>query len=192
MRFVQLDRYLQFRKELDKRIAIYFAAIIGLVNFIFFIFDSVLNGVLWGSFMFLVSFSVTYGIRLLTNKAVDKNREKVSLFGMVIDVTLKGEFGLLSIGQKQIKFVSLQKFGVNKPITLTVDEDLFIGYSKDKFGIMQKLKFGKALKCSIAVKEMTGGPFYIFDFYDVEGTYDRVVQLLDSIRCFKPEKYLGK
>ncbi len=192
MRFVQLDRYLQYRKELDKRVAIYFASIIGLVNFVFFVFDGVLIGVLWGSFMFLVSFSVTYGVRLLANKAVDKNREKVSLSGMVIDVTLKGEFGLLSIGQNKIKFVSLQKYGVNKPIDMMVDEDLFIGSSRDKHGIIQKLKFGKEIKCSVVFKAMNGGPFYIFDFYDVDGTYDKVVQLLDSIRCFKPEKYLEK
>ncbi len=189
MRFVELERYLQFRKELDKRIAIYFAAIIGLVNFIFFMFDGVLVGVLWGSFMFLVSFSATYGIRLLTNKIVDKNRVKVSPSGVIIDVTLKGEFGLLAIEQDKITFIPLQKFGVSKIPEIIIDEDLYIGIGKYKFGTMQKLKLGNDIKCQITVKAMPNGPLHAFDFYDVDGTFNKVTELLNSINRFNVEKY---
>ncbi len=189
MRFVELDRYLQFRKDLDKRIAIYFAGIIGIINFIFLAFDGFLMGVIWGGITFLIVFTVTYGVRILTNKSVERNREKVDPSGVVIDATCKGEFGLLTIEQDRINFISLQKFGFSKVPEIIVDEDLYIGVGKYKFGIMQKLKLGKDINCQISFKAMPNGTFYRFNFYDVDGTFDKVTELLGSINRFNVEKY---
>jgi len=189
MRFVELERYLSFRKELDRRIAIYFSSIIGLVNFIFFVSSGFISGVIWGVVMFLITYAVIIIVRTLTNNSVEKNRDKVVLNGAIIDATCKGEFGVLLIEQDRINFIALQKYGFSKVPEILINEDLYIGIGKYKFGIIQKLKLGKDIKCQITLKLMPNGAMYHFDFYDVDGAFNKTTELLDSINRFNIEKY---
>ena len=95
MRIVELKEYLDFRNKLDKRITIYYSAIIGIVFFIFLVFVGIFQGIIAGLVAFVLMFLLVYGIRVMTNNGVDRKRSKEELNGIVLDVTFGGEFGLL-------------------------------------------------------------------------------------------------
>jgi len=189
MRLVELKRYLEFRKKLDKRITRYYSAMIGIIIFILGLFSSISDAVIGGAAMFLVSYVVIYGIRTMTNNSVESKRSRVEANGVVVDVTLSGEFGLLTVGENKINYLSLQKFGMNKVPEIVIDEDLFIGIGKYKFGKLQKLKLGVDIKCQVTFKSMPHGILYRFDFYDVDSTLEKLTEILESVNRFNVEKH---
>ena len=189
MRLVELRRYLEFRKKLDKRVTRYYSAIIGIVVFILGMFSGFLDAVIWGIVMFIISYIVIYGIRAMTNNSAENKRSKVDANGVVVDVALSGEFGLLTVGENKINYISLQKFGLNKVPEIVINEDLFIGIGKYKFGKFQKLKLGEDIKCQVTFKSMPHGILYRFDFYDVDSTLEKLTEILDSVNRFNVEKH---
>ena len=189
MRIVELKEYLDFRNKLDKRITIYYSAIIGIVFFIFLVFVGIFQGIIAGLVAFVLMFLLVYGIRVMTNNGVDRKRSKEELNGIVLDVTFGGEFGLLELNNDSFKYVSLQKFGLNKVPDIPIDEDLFIGIGKYKFGSLQKLKLGEDVKCQITLKSMPHGVLYRFDFYNVNGALEKMTAELDKVNRFNLEKH---
>ena len=189
MRIVELSEYLKLRNKLDKRITIYFSSIVSIVFFLFFVLSDFFEGVLVGVVTFVIMFVIIYGIRVMVNKGVDSKRSKAILNGIVLDVNFGGEFGLLEINNDSFKYVSLQKFGLNKVPEIEINEDLFIGVGKYKFGSLQKLKLGKDIKCQITLKSMPHGVLYRFDFYDFNGTLEKVTAELDKVDRFNLEKH---
>ncbi len=189
MRIVDLNRFLEFRKKLDRRITLFFSAIIGIVFFVFIMFSGFFTGLIWGIVMFVLSFLIIYGIRVMTNNGVERKRSKAEATGTVLDVNFGGEFGLLVINEDKIEYVSLQKFGLNKVPEIEINEDLFIGIGKFKYGIFQKLKYRDDIRCQITLNAMPRGIHYIFTFYDIEGSFEKVTQLLDEINQFNLEKH---
>lgn len=189
MRLVELSKFLSFRKKLDIRVTIYFSAMVGIAFFIIVMFSGFFMGLLWGIIMFGVSFGIIYGIRVMTNKGVDRKRSNAEVFGTVLDVAFDGEFGLLAVDEEKFKYISLQKFGLNKVPEIEINEDLFIGIGRYKFGKLQKLKLGADVKCQITLKSMPNGVMYIFDFYDVDGALEKMTEALDKVNKFNLEKH---
>jgi len=190
MRIVELKEYLDFRNKLDKRITIYYSAIFGIVFTLILVFStSFFQGLLVGLVAFVIMFLFVYGIRVMTNNGVDRKRDKTILNGIVLDVMFGGEFGLLELNNDSFKYVSLQKFGLNKVPEIPIDEDLFIGVGKYKFGSLQKLKLGEDVKCQITLKSMPHGILYRFDFYNVNGSLEKVTAELDKVNRFNLEKH---
>lgn len=189
MRLVELSKFQSFRKKLDIRITIYFSAIIGIAFFIIVMFSGFFIGLLWGIIMSGVSFGIIYGIRVITNNGVDRKRTKAEVFGTVIDVSFDGEFGLLAVDEDKFKYISLQKFGLNKVPEIEINEDLFISIGRYKYGKLQQLKLGGDVRCQITLKSMPHGVMYIFDFYDVEGTLEKMTEVLDKVNKFNLGKH---
>jgi len=189
MRIVELIKFLEFRKNLDNRITLYFSSLFGIIVFVLLILGNLVTAFISGIVTFVIVYGLTYSIRIIVNNGVEKNRLKAVVNGQILDVTLKGEFGLLGIEDNKISYVSLQKFGVNKMPDIIIDEDLYIGIAKYKFGKLQKLKLGKDVRCQLTFRAMPNGVFRIFDFYDVDGSFDKVNELLNQINKFNPEKF---
>ena len=189
MRIVDLNKFLEFRKRLDRRLAFYYSAIVGIVFFVLVILSNPLQAFIWSIVLFLLSYGIIYGIRVMTNNGAESKRSKAVTKGAVLDVNLKGEFGLLSIEEDKINYISLQKFGLNKTPEILIDEDLFMGIARYKFGKLQKLKLGKDVKCQLTFKSMPHGMIYLYDFYDVDGAFDKMTELLDKISQFNLEKH---
>ena len=189
MRIIELEKFLDFRKKLDRRITLYYSAIIGIAFFVLILFSNFFTGLIWGIIMFLLSYGIIYGIRVMTNGGAEKKRSKVVVEGTVLDVTLDGEFGLLVINENSFKYVSLQKFGLNKLPEIEINEDLYIGVGKFKYGKLQQLKFGADVRCHISLRTMPLGVTHQFAFYDVEGTLEKVTEVLDKVNKFNPEKH---
>ena len=189
MRIVELTKFLEFRKKLDKRITLYYSSMLGIIIFVLFLLGDPLSAILFGIVTFGAVYGLIYGIRIMANNGAEKKRDKAVINGQVLDVMLKGELGLLGIEENKISYVSLQKFGVNKIPDIIIDEDLFIGIAKYKFGKLQKLKLGENIKCQLSFQAMPQGIFRIFDFYDVDGSFDKMNELLNQISRFNYEKY---
>jgi|LGOV01.1.fsa_nt_gb hypothetical protein len=189
MRLVELRRYLEFRKKLDKRITKYYSGMIGIIIFVLGLFSGLLEAVIGGTVTFLISYAFIYGIRAMASSSAENKRSKVVANGVVVDVTLTGEFGLLAIGENKINYLSLQKFGVNKVPEIVIDEDLFISVGRYKFGKLQKLKLGDDIKCQVTIKSMPHGILYRFDFYDVDSTLEKLTEILESVNRFNVEKH---
>jgi len=191
MRVVELDKFLELRKKLDRRVSLYYGIITGVVFFIFGIFSGILAGLGWGIFMFVFGTLSIYGIRFLTNNTVDKARQRLELEGTVLDVIFNGEFGLLVIKDKLIKYISLTRFSQNKIKDIEVNEDLFIAVGELQYVRLQKYKYGEFVKCHITLNQMPNGPLYQFTFFEVDGVLEKITAELDKINCFNLEKYQG-
>ena len=128
-------------------------------------------------------------MRTIVNGGIDKRRSEVENSDPMIDVTFRGEGGLLVIHENSIEYVNLTKFSQHKIPVLETNEDLFIATGPIEFNKLQKLKFGDTKMCQITIKEMPHGTHYGYYFYDVDGKLNRVVEALDKVNKFNNEKY---
>ena len=189
MRVVELSKFLEFRKSLDRRITLYYSSIVGIVFALLIFISGSISGIIWGIIMFLLAFGIIYGIRVMANNGAEKKRNKAVVTGDVLDVTLDGEFGLLTIEENKINYISLQKFGLNKIPEIEINEDLFISIGKYKYGTLQKLKLGADIRCQMTFKEMPNGIHRRFDFYDIDGSLEKMTEILDKVNKFNLEKH---
>ena len=189
MRLGDLDKYINLRKKLDKRFAVYYGFWAGIVTFILFIFSNFLTGIMAGAIVFVVVFLIIYIMRTIVNGGIDKRRSEVENSDPMIDVTFRGEGGLLVIHENSIEYVNLTKFSQHKIPVLETNEDLFIATGPIEFNKLQKLKFGDTKMCQITIKEMPHGTHYGYYFYDVDGKLNREVEALDKVNKFNNEKY---
>ncbi|MFK5883046.1 MAG: hypothetical protein QM489_01760 [Candidatus Izemoplasma sp.] len=197
MRIVELIKFIEFRKRSDIRFTIYYSGLITSVIFLLTILGSlsddnpilsILSGLLFSAFLFAFIFGIIYGMKALVNGGIERERLSIETSGQVLDVMFEGDFGLLSISEEKIEYHTLIKSSYNKLISEVINETLYISIGKLKYSKLKQLKFGKIEKCHITLNQFETGIFRRFFFYNIDGSYDKILSILEGVNKFVPQQ----
>lgn len=198
MRIVELIKFIEFRKQLDFRFTIYYSGIITSIFFLLLLLGSfsgslpihlILSGIFFSAIFFAFVFGIIYSIRAIMNGVVERKRRSIKISGQVLDVIYEGDFGLLSIKEDKIEYQTLVKSSFNKLISEEINETLYISIGKLEYSKLKQLKFGDIEKCHITINQFETGVFRRFFFYNIDGSFDKVLGILESVNKFVPKQW---
>lgn len=198
MRLVDYKKFLKFRKKLDLRITAYYSGILTIIFYMIILLGSFTSeeplldlfiGLVFSALVFFIMGATIFFTRSLVNNGVERKRTHEQLDGKVLDVLFEGEHGIIIINEKQIEYKTLTAFSFNKQVINEINENLFISVGKLKYSKLNSIKFGSVEKCHITIRQMPQGAFRRFYFYNIDGIYDEIFELIKSINKFELEDY---
>ncbi len=189
MKLINIEDYILKRKLIDRRQALFFGVIIGVVIFLFLVTVDFLAGFIVG----LLSFGFVYGlVFLLTslqgNTALKKLKEmSFGEYSLEVNFINNGinERGLLSLNEDRIIYQPLIRMASQKAFEMEINPNLFLAYGDVKKRKLHKYRFGDITQSHVTVRAMPHGMTYQFVFYNIDDLESRVGERLEQISKFQ-------
>ncbi len=189
MRFVDYEHYVQAKKQLDLRMALFASILTGILLFLLGLGGGAGLAFGLGIGGFIILFLLVYGLLRLTEAGADRKRRKIDINLPYLDVTFQGELGILILADDAIVFKALNAMATNKEVVLDINEDLFVSFGEFRRKALDKYRYGELEKCHITVRPMPHGVVRTFVFFNIDNCIESVERRLNEISRFNSAKY---
>lgn len=189
MRLVDFETSRNMKKAVDRSIALYYSVIVGVIAMFFGFAAGFGAGIVTGIVVFVLLFVLVYGILSMQTNGVYRRIQKLTIENPYLEVSYLNEQGILIFHPQVVMYKTMIVGATNKEFSLPVNEDLFMGFGEFKQKKRHQYKYGGYKRCHITFREMPHGFTRQFRFFDVDGSLDKVEEMLNSINQFNLEKY---
>lgn len=185
VRLLDQKAYQDMFKKDTIQAGLFYSAIVGIVIFVLFVGTGFGTALISGVVVFGLLFGTVYGIRMMIYKGVERKKRKKEFDAPHIEVKFRNEPGMLLFYNDVIRFIILNPGSDEKDFEMPISENLFIASGEIEYTKFQSYRKKGITEGFVLVREMPTGVPYQFVFYNVDGSLERVNELVSSITRFE-------